>query len=211
MVELVIEGVLRVFAEGDLLTKLTLGSLDRLTEVCRQDPDGPKIEKEGGVHDVIEDAEDQDEAGNPVNTQPGELEADDRQKAGSEEHEHRGRHNPVEHSGRPGVPDHLVRNAGRRIDRRCITVSNLRLPHNHVDGVKNDKGDARPECRRQQSVGETNENLLTPWVSAYLKQFHLRPRTSDESPDRHMPMHGPTRSHVDACRRRFACLTASRY
>src|ERR1019366_1151606 len=75
-------------------------------------PNRPEVQPEGGVEDVIDDGDGQDDPRDPVVGDPGKLDTYLGKEGSQEQREHGGRHDPVEKPSPQRVSGDTLGNAG---------------------------------------------------------------------------------------------------
>ncbi len=164
MVEAIAERIFPGFRPRHVVSELAEQLGLQLGNVFRAHPDGPEIQPEGRVHDVEQDRGRQHEPRHPVPLHPGELDAGDRQEGREEQHEHRGRHHPVEEARRQRVPFDLLRQVlVRSLERVGLGGAPLAMRgEQHVARVRDEEQHAGEQRRPEQTPRDVGENPLAP-------------------------------------------------
>ena len=154
----------------DHMTQLGHSGLD----VGPVHPHRPEILEECGMNHVVGDHQRQDYAGDPVDRDPRELDPHDREERCDQQHEHRHRHTPVEHTFRHGMAKNLgwePGDAGPSTRTRRLSGCEPLSPH----GMGAGECQARDHRSPHEVPGDSNQNLLAPGVGRPSPEFHVKP------------------------------------
>src|SRR5215472_1978069 len=111
MIKLVLKRIFGEFAGlGGGLAQGAADSARSVFEVLAVRPDGPKVQNKSDMEDVVEDGNGQHDAGDPVVSDPGKLNAELRKEGGEQQGQHSQRHDAVKQASAERVPVDPLRN-----------------------------------------------------------------------------------------------------